>query len=111
MNKTGKIMKVSFYFYFSIANKEDAVEENKTEKDFLSKYPGLKPVYKAKKLEEQSESTYSTRSCMTLTVYLLMLLFTCKIVLFRTSMTTLLFRIAPILEKQHFRRVLCNGSH
>lgn len=58
------------------ANENDDDDE-KTENAYLARFPGLKPLYVAKKNADRQQRI-QTRTCMTLTVYSLMMLFSGK---------------------------------
>jgi hypothetical protein len=58
------------------ANDNDDDDE-KTENAYLARFPGLKPLYIAKK-NDDSQQRVQTRTCMNLTVYSLMILFSGK---------------------------------
>ena len=58
---------------------DEDIAQNKTEKKFLSRYPGLTLLYKVRIKEDLDDTVKKFMSWMTLTVYLLMLLFTCKL--------------------------------
>ena len=62
-----------------IIGDEEDVTINKTEKKFFQKFPGLGLLYKKRIREENEDISKKFMSSLTLMVYILSLLFTCKI--------------------------------
>ena len=64
-----------------IIGDEEDVTINKTEKKFFQKFPGLGLLYKKRIREENEDISKKFMSSLTLMIYILSLLFTCKILL------------------------------
>jgi len=63
----------------------DKIQYNETENNFLSKYPGLKLLYTIRKKEDVNNVERMNIRCIDLTVYILMLVFTCILLFMRSS--------------------------